>query len=360
MQLQDKEANVYSLLEKEIKENILSGKINFEKPILGETCLAEKYNISRKSVRKALQNLTVQGLLRKVQGRGTFVIPPGERIRLPANKFLNILLIIPWYENGTSEFDELLIDGVSEYCFRTGHKIMYSGYKVSAEDIIYKHSYEFLDGVIWTQPEKKYENLIKRLRDRKIPQLLVNREYDGVCSIVPDSFKALDDCVTFLAGIGHKKIGFVNLDSNVKVFMERKQAYLDSMKKIGVKNPETYYSASVQDKIPLSFENLFTRNPQITALILGGILFTVPFLIWSSGENIRIPEDVSLINIDDSYKAKTHKTPISVYTEPRNEVGRRAVMMLENIIRDNVLPGERTKMDGELIIRKTCASPKEK
>jgi DNA-binding GntR family transcriptional regulator len=44
-----------------------------------ETALAQHYEISRDTVRRALACLAKDGLIRSTRGRGTFVLPPSER-----------------------------------------------------------------------------------------------------------------------------------------------------------------------------------------------------------------------------------------------------------------------------------------
>ncbi len=44
-----------------------------------ETALAQHYGVSRDTVRRALADLARDGLIQSTRGRGTFVLPPGER-----------------------------------------------------------------------------------------------------------------------------------------------------------------------------------------------------------------------------------------------------------------------------------------
>jgi len=75
-------------------------------------------------------------------------------------------------------------------------------------------------------------------------------------------------------------------------------------------------------------------------------------------EGMKFPRDLSLICLGDSYMAKTYKTPISVYAEPRYEMGKQALQTIENIISGQTLPGEQIKIEGDLIIRKSCGLAK--
>lgn len=63
------------LLRSRIERGELTGRLE------AETALAQHYGISRDTVRRALATLAGDGLIRSTRGRGTFVLPPGERGR---------------------------------------------------------------------------------------------------------------------------------------------------------------------------------------------------------------------------------------------------------------------------------------
>jgi DNA-binding GntR family transcriptional regulator len=51
-------------------------------PLPGETALAQRYQTSRPTVRRALAELTTEGLITAAQGRGTFVRPRPDRLSI--------------------------------------------------------------------------------------------------------------------------------------------------------------------------------------------------------------------------------------------------------------------------------------
>ena len=61
------------LLRGRIERGELTGRLE------AETALAQHYGVSRDTVRRALADLARDGLIRSTRGRGTFVLPPGER-----------------------------------------------------------------------------------------------------------------------------------------------------------------------------------------------------------------------------------------------------------------------------------------
>ena len=69
----------YFQLEETLREQIAAWEIDH--PIPSEPELCRAYSVSRTTVRKALDDLVREGLLYRVQGKGTFVAPPKLRER---------------------------------------------------------------------------------------------------------------------------------------------------------------------------------------------------------------------------------------------------------------------------------------
>jgi GntR family transcriptional regulator len=59
-----------------LKDFILKGNYSSGQPFLTEIEIAEKYGVSRTTVREATSRLVYDGLLRRERGKGTFVITP--------------------------------------------------------------------------------------------------------------------------------------------------------------------------------------------------------------------------------------------------------------------------------------------
>ena len=70
----------YYQLELILRKRILSGKIKPLHALPTEKDLCEEFGISRTPVRQALLALEIDGLIRREQGRETFVTKRGSRI----------------------------------------------------------------------------------------------------------------------------------------------------------------------------------------------------------------------------------------------------------------------------------------
>ncbi|MBQ8536735.1 MAG: GntR family transcriptional regulator [Clostridia bacterium] len=73
---QDSASPLYKQLIKKLREDIAAGLYPIHSRIPSEQQLCDAYHVSRVTVRKALQELTQEGLLLRHQGKGTFVSIP--------------------------------------------------------------------------------------------------------------------------------------------------------------------------------------------------------------------------------------------------------------------------------------------
>lgn len=74
---------LYIQLQGILKEKILNGEYGVDEQIPPENELCETYNVSRITVRKAIETLVQEKLLYRLQGKGTFVTPLKLRRNLP-------------------------------------------------------------------------------------------------------------------------------------------------------------------------------------------------------------------------------------------------------------------------------------
>ena len=343
---------VYAKLEADLRQDIMAGKFKPGIPLAGEIELAERYQISRQSARKAIQALEKSGLVRRERGRGTFVVPAEERSIGIERKALHILCGVAWLEVSMDEYSGRFIDGASEYAFRAGHKFScFSSTQYNRQKLLDQYQHNEFDAIIWlSRDQRKGYGELGFFKANKVPQLLVNRTFDELPSIMCDNRKALAKTTSYLIETGHRAIGFINLASEHLVYKERKEAYFTTMRAAGLE-PEKFYKefpeASITG-ISREYTNL------LTALITGGHAYLRPFLSWAREDNICIPADLSIISINDSFEARTNPVPISVFTESRLELGKQAIHTVEAMLRGQINPNEKIIINGDLIIRDSC------
>lgn len=78
----DSSKPLYLQIEADIKNSILSKKYKPGEKLPTENVLSEQYDVSKITIRKAIQKLSDEGFVKKVQGKGTFVTYQKEKLVL--------------------------------------------------------------------------------------------------------------------------------------------------------------------------------------------------------------------------------------------------------------------------------------
>jgi GntR family transcriptional regulator, arabinose operon transcriptional repressor len=72
--------------------------------------------------------------------------------------------------------------------------------------------------------------------------------------------------------------------------------------------------------------------------------------------NIRIPEDIRLVGIDDAPYASLLPVPLTTVHQPAREIGEAALRARLDRIHMPHLPPREVLLDGELVVRKSCGA----
>ncbi|MFA6568013.1 MAG: substrate-binding domain-containing protein [Victivallales bacterium] len=347
----------YSGLEKDLRKSILGGKLSCSEPISTEITLSQTYGISRNTARKALQKLVDEGLLSKVHGRGTFIVPPEDRspelVRLT-----KILVIIPGGKDNI--YDRKLVSGIADYAY--SHQCQFDVRREVATLSQLRSQYENLkfDGIVWERPNAENYPIIEALRDDGIPQITVSRQIEGVASIAFDCESGMRESVRFLRGIGHSEIMFYDLDYPAPIYSLRQNAFADELGKSGASpfrkhvftvKPETLTNKHIR--------RAFAACPDTTALIFSSVL-TKEFMEYFKTADIRIPEDLSVIIFGETDEFNMeNRHPYSILVEPRRLIGTNAAEMIKILKGGGKVPKEQMLIHGELMIRQSCRTPKD-
>lgn len=84
IQVEGEEMKIYELVYQEIENKILMGYYPEETYLPSESQLCKQFDASRDTIRKALSRLTDHGYIKKVQGKGSFILKK-EQLRFPVS-----------------------------------------------------------------------------------------------------------------------------------------------------------------------------------------------------------------------------------------------------------------------------------
>ena len=323
-----------------IKKQIESKQLLPGEKLMSENELAERYKLSRQTIRHALSVLIDEGYLKSRQGSGTFV----SKALGGGSDGRTTIAVVMSYINGY--IFPKTIHAIETTLSAQGYtvQIAFTNNSVSREreileDIIRKNE---AAGVIveatkssLPNPNLKYYN---KLFDRGVPVLFINSYYKELnCPHVTLDDKAAGRIAAeYLLKHGHRKIaGLFKFDDGqgglrfagfLKALNKANLAY-DEANMIWIDTDDMMDFDVIKNKI-------ISRVRGCSAIITYNDVVAYHVIKLLNEEKIRVPEDISIISIDDSDLAKMTVPMLTSLPYPTDELGIRAAENIVSLIRN--------------------------
>lgn len=311
---------------------------------------------SRPTITRALNDMAVDGILERVQGRGTFIAEQRP------NLSYSIMVSTPWTEPGS--YIESLFSGIRQEAARNSLSITYySDAPVPSPEVMKERG---LDGVLAVAPHLDDLSAIQRLHEAKIPVvgLAVRDRVGGLPVVCTDNYGGVYEAVKYLLGLGHKRIAYVSDALTSSDVFERLLGFQNAMADAGQHLDPAYLLMSASGISPTYFEYWFENLPAVPTAILFGIQLSVPVLRMLARKRIRIPEDISIVVTDDPEMEWGMDRTLACVHQPVFEMGRRGAEKLVGMIKgvdsgaQEVIPTEFRLKDSIAVPRETATGTK--
>ncbi|SDN71714.1 GntR family transcriptional regulator [Alkalicoccus daliensis] len=332
----------YKVVKEGIKSSIISGKFQVNEKIDSESELMRLHNVSRHTVRKAVEDLVRDGWLFKKQGAGTFC---AERDTLPFSPPLNgknIAVITTYFSD---YIFPSIIRGIEKHLSESGYQMTVFSTnndldqeRRCLESVI---SQQF-DGLIieptksaLPNPNINYYLDLERLN---IPYLMINAYYEELepPHLIADDFEGGYLQAEHLLNLNHRGIiGFFKNDDaqgskRMKGFI---QAHRD--KKIPVK-PDSIIAYSTEDKNVKPMIELKERLKSIssvpTAIVCYNDELALKLLDALREHKLTVPDDISIIGFDDSILSLASEVKFTTISHPKEKMGLQAAELIHQMI----------------------------
>jgi len=171
---------------------------------------------------------------------------------------------------------------------------------------------------------------------RKIPLLFFNTYYSEleVPHVSLNDADTAYKAVMYLIEKGHQKIGAVlKLDDGQG--RQRYLGYLRAMEEAGLTVTDSrlvWIDTDESKQLAYCRDRLLNRVEECTALLAYNDQIAFQLIRMLEERNIRVPEDVSVISIDDSDLARHSEVPITSLPHPKENLGKKAAETLLQMI----------------------------
>ena len=195
----------YMQLVEIIREAIDSDEYPVGKPIPGERELAEKHFFSRQTVRKAIQILCDENILKPVQGSGNYVLKRTRRFKSGLVAVIATHISLPNFANTLLNIEKTLIDG-GYYPLIATTRNRFDVERRVLQDLLEKNIEGLIvEGVRGTIPNPNI-GLYKEIVSQNIPLVFVNscyKEIEDAITLSMDNMQGGELCGEYLLAKGH-------------------------------------------------------------------------------------------------------------------------------------------------------------
>ncbi|SHF63878.1 transcriptional regulator, GntR family [Caldanaerobius fijiensis DSM 17918] len=334
-------ANVpkYQQLKEYVIEYIIKENLNAHDPVFTENELVNKFNVSRHTVRKALDELENEGWIYRKQGAGTFCADRSAVKSVDSNNIAVITTYINDY------IFPRIIRGIDQVLSKEGYTILLynTNNRIEREiDILENVLTKNIRGII-IEPTKSALphinlNYFQEFKRKGIPYIFINSYYDELkpSYVIQDDEAGGFIATEHLIELGHRNIvGIFKSDDNQG--LNRYKGYIKALRKHGVRIKEDniiwYTTEEMKTKPPQMAARIFKEEDEKPTAI---VCYNDQIAMWViealRNSGLSIPDDVSIVGFDDSDYAVLSDVKLTSVIHPKEEMGREAARILFKLI----------------------------
>lgn len=329
----------YIEIQEWIGKQIADNELKPGERMYSENELMELFSVSRQTVRHAISKLEFDGVVERRRGSGTYIREKSTEIKRVNSMQIAVI---------TTYIDEYIFPKIIQEIERTvsreGYTLQIASTHNSVEkerEILQKMIKEnAVDGIIIESTKSALPNpniaLYKKIIDRRIPLVFLNSYYPElkVPHVSLNDKMAGKLATQFLISKGHRKIGAIFKGDDGQGHL-RYAGYIEALMEAGLPIREQHIIwVSTEDVRRMQSESTryINRMDGNTAYVCYNDNVASELLRICKENHIRVPEELSIIGIDDSEIAKRDDISLTSVQNPIRSLGElSATVMLKMI-----------------------------
>lgn len=331
----------YERIGEHLKRQIREGQILPGTALPSEQQLASLFDSARSTVRQAMGLLEREGLVSRVQGKGTFV---SDQARQRLSCGLDILaLVIPEVLSG---FYPSLQHSFEESASQTQNQMLVCCTRNNVDkqgNVILQLIDNQVGGVAIvpasTPPTPGYQ--IRQLQKAGIPVVLCHRPVEGITApLLGLPFREIGRLAgDALAEQGHRRCGFFapHRTRTTDLYLE---GFQQALADVGCTLAEehSYFGApgvidmqELDAEIASTLQQMLERPDRLTAIFTSFDSMAERIYLHLTKMGLRMPEDISLIGVGDQVRHSVLQQQIASVTVDETRLGHRAAELLNQM-----------------------------
>ncbi len=343
----DSYVSLHAQLHNRLRQLIISGRWQNGERLPSETKLAQHLQISRSTVRIALQRIEVEGLITRVAGRGTFVsYDPATALETRLVGFVT--------RSFHNEIHQTLLSSVETELRSEGYNVVFSKASNNQEEVevLTQLLADNVRGIVlWANARTipAQQEILLTYQEQGVPIVFIDRLVDGIEAdyVGSENYAGSYALVNHLIALGHRHIVYLSHNiSNLHPIEERYRGYQDVLSSHGlsytdiwkITSPnstaffETDLSALLDPQTPhfnTQIQNLIEEaTPTPTAIVCANDALAILAMRAVRRMGLRVPHDISIVGFDDISLAAYLDTPLTTASQDAHAIGTLAAKTL--------------------------------
>ncbi|QQE10336.1 GntR family transcriptional regulator [Planctomycetota bacterium] len=353
----------YAAVRQMLQDKILSGEFPLGHQIPTELSLCAQYNLSRKTVHRAINQLVKEGYLIRKRGSGTFV--KFKRSQQQKNLIgvlvsLNIL--------GIGAYDQIL-QSIKATAEEQGFQLLiadtHHDTRIACEKAVELNKRKTVGTIFFPLQNLACEDtnlqIISTLRNAGqhvvVADALISECNDPEVSYVTSQNRqGVYELTQYLIKKGYKRIAFLSSDPSYTV-SDREAGFRAAMEEADLEIPPEYFLklASFHAKeqgIQEIRVLLAMRKPPEVVICLHDLI-ALNIIRYCKENKIKIPGDIAVAGFDDLDHSSSIKPSLTTVKQPLSTIGEQTVELLIEKIKGKKAHASHIEMPCELIVRKS-------
>jgi LacI family transcriptional regulator len=176
----------------------------------------------------------------------------------------------------------------------------------------------------------------------------------GPSTIDSDNLGGARVATRHLIELGHRRIAHVRGRTDLASAQLRETGYRESLAEAGIAfDPSLVVDGEYRTAQTVEVARaLLAREDRPTAVFAANDMSALGVLRAAAENGLRVPEDLSVIGLDDIPEARTSTPPLTTLAQPLQDIGARALRMLIELLEGHEVPS-RVHLPAELVVRGT-------
>jgi LacI family transcriptional regulator len=191
-----------------------------------------------------------------------------------------------------------------------------------------------VDGILLAYNSEK-SRVFSFADSSKLPVVFIDRPVPGKPSVSTDHRLGGILMARHLAELGHRKIGILCGEGEIRNVQERVSGFIDELKNWGIEIRDEMILHGLQAlQFGLRATELVQKTPRPTAIFATNDIIAMG--AWNAllRAGYQVPEDISLASFDDIEVTRFLIPSLTTVAQPMNEIGAQAAELLTSLIKE--------------------------